>query len=195
MTSPSPDPWENFESVFDSPDNSVRIRVATANVGTLRQKKCEAEAVDITNGAGRAQLLELDLDVHDVDICGLQEGRAAETQQITGVVFEQFIAAADSNGCYGPQVWARRSSSLRVLSFMARSPRILEVTVARGGEVWLVISAHAPVENAPACDKNVFLRRPFDSCLEGEALEVQYLDLLGWECAAWVHLFSLPLRF
>ena len=86
--------------------------------------------------------------MHDVDICGIQEGRASDTQQITGVVYEQFIAAGDAKGCFGPQLWVRRSLPLRALSFFARSVRIIEVMIARGGEVWFAVSAHAPCEGA-----------------------------------------------
>ena len=132
------------------------ICIVSANTGSLRAKTKENEKTCVSDGVGRTQLLEFDLDMHDVYICGIQEGRASDTQQITGVVYEQFIAAGDAKGCFGPQLWVRRSSPLRALSFFARSVRIIEVMIARGGEVWFAVSAHAPCEGATDVEKNFF---------------------------------------
>eukprot|EP00972_Heterocapsa_arctica_P110286 16236893-Heterocapsa_arctica.AAC.1 len=64
-------------------------------------------------------------DKADLDIVGVQEGRVQDDQQKSSIVYEQFIAGADSAGSYGSQVWIRRASPFKVQSFNAWSPRIV----------------------------------------------------------------------
>eukprot|EP00972_Heterocapsa_arctica_P058736 8659460-Heterocapsa_arctica.AAC.1 len=58
-------------------------------------------------------------DKANLDVVGVQEGRVQDDQQKSGIIYEQFVAGADSAGSYGSQVWIRRTSPCKVRSFVA----------------------------------------------------------------------------
>eukprot|EP00972_Heterocapsa_arctica_P109121 16069215-Heterocapsa_arctica.AAC.1 len=95
-------------------------------------------------------------DKANLDVIGVQEGRVQDDQQKSGIIYEQFTAGAASAGSYGSQVWIRRASPFKVRSFVAWTPRIIEVCGSLKGATWCVVSAHAQCEGAIDEAKNNF---------------------------------------
>ena len=92
------------------------------------------------------------------DIIGIQEGRVRHDQQVSGIVYEMYIAGADQNGCYGSQLWVRRRGVFTVDSFIPRNHRIVEIVgslIGIGNKVH-VFSVHAPHEADDANTKADF---------------------------------------
>ena len=76
------------------------LRFATANVNTLRPKFDNVVQSDCGVAvAARAQLLEMAFHEAKLDIVGIQEGRARDDGQRSGVHYDMVVAGATPMGC------------------------------------------------------------------------------------------------
>ena len=145
------------------------MRVATANVKTLMPAQ-ETKSYGKISGAmlfHRMQLLEQQFAANNLQIVGVQEGRARSTQERSGSDFRMLTSAADEHGDFGVQLWV--AHALHVVTWSAISPRLLYgVTELRGCQQgWLV--GHAPHEFAPEPAKDEFwllMQKTYDAVLK-----------------------------
>eukprot|EP00973_Karenia_brevis_P010616 1438402-Karenia_brevis.AAC.1 len=124
----------------------MTVHVATANVNSLKPGR--ASIRDVSALAGRAQLLEFQFDRAHLDCIGVQEGRIPTDQRLSGSVYEMLISGCDAAGCYGSQIWLRRSPDMIIQSWVAHNPRLIEAVCiyTKVKQVVRYISAHAPHE-------------------------------------------------
>ena len=124
---------------------SRRLRLVSANVGSLHTSHKYGGQQDILNSCSRLSLLEDMFSSSDFDVVGIHEGRFREEQQINGVHFTIHAAKADS-GCYGSQIWIKNIFRHEHLATIVSCSRLLAVVIVPDGhkaELGLV-AAHGP---------------------------------------------------
>ena len=136
----------------------VLLRFATANVNTLRPKFDNVVQSDCGVAvAARAQLLEMAFHEAKLDIVGIQEGRARDDGQRSGVHYDMVVAGATPMGCYGNQLWIRAALQYKLQATNVHSPRVLQVDLLLQHSVDVVVLvAHAPHEMDTVDNKNNF---------------------------------------
>ena len=86
----------------------------------------------------------------------MQESREQGDSLRPGLLYDRFCASADTMGCFGTQIWIRRSSGVVLDNFEAVSPQLVVARVRFHGVVLSVISAHAPHEFRTSEVENTF---------------------------------------
>ena len=134
-------------------DSTKYFKFATANVCTLLDGKFQCSYFQ----AGRRQFVEMQFDSACVDVVEIQEARDQGDVIRHGLAYEQFCSSADVAGCYGCQIWIRRSLGWEVETFEPVSPRICVVKIKTKLQCAVAfLSAHAPHMYATAHAKCVF---------------------------------------
>ena len=79
-----------------------RHSVATANVRSLRPREQASAGVQVAGAqlVSKIVILEEEFDAAELDVIGIQEGRAAATDIRTGMHYERYVGAADGDGSY-----------------------------------------------------------------------------------------------
>ena len=134
------------------------LRVATANVNTLRPKfDNDVQSDRGVDVAARAQLLEIAFREAALDFVGIQEGRAKSDGLRSGVYYDMVVAGATPMGLYGNQLWIRADLQYKLQATNVHSPRLLQVDVLLQNccEV-IILVAHAPHEHDTVDNKNSF---------------------------------------
>ena len=131
----------------------IGVSVATANVNTLHPGRAK-----YLGASGRSQLLEMGFDASRIDIAGIQEGRTNASQRISGIVYDMLVSASNASGCYGTQIWVRRSPDFNIQSWSPRCPRLCEALILHtpSKRLFQVVAAHAPHECDSDLRKNEF---------------------------------------
>ena len=120
------------------------MRVMTANVNTLCQ-------------LGRIDILDARFAAADVDIVGVQESRTQGDHDRLCTNYRMLSSGATPGGHCGVQLWISKKLHCRKVNVDPCSSRLLlaHVQLADGLEIICVV-AYAPIEDAPAADKQQF---------------------------------------
>jgi exonuclease III len=139
---------------------SVQISIVSANVNSLipAQDDRSYSRVSCVIMSSKVQVLELEFNSYEAEIICVQEGRARETAEKSGLYYAMFIAPASSTGSYGVQVWIRKCLSPKCASWKVFSPRLaVFVGVLHSNTVPVaIVSGHSPCEHAKPKDKFEF---------------------------------------
>ena len=103
-------------------------------------------------------MLDLEFSRLELDIVGIQEGRARSDITIQGVNYIMYGTAAYPNGTAGVQLWIHRRLQHSVITVVRKSPRLMAVVVSiqNSPQRLVLLSAHAPIAAAPAKDIDMF---------------------------------------
>ncbi|CAK0811430.1 unnamed protein product [Prorocentrum cordatum] len=106
---------------------------------------------------GKVQILEQAFHDEHLDFVFIQEGRARAAEVRRGLPYTMYVGASDSLGGHGCQVWVRTGAQFRASSYAAPSSHLYWVT---GRDVqgipFILVSAHAPSDHAPAAEREAF---------------------------------------
>jgi exonuclease III len=82
---------------------SVQISIVSANVNSLipAQDDRSYSRVSCAIMSSKVQVLELEFNSYEAEIICVQEGRARETAEKSGLYYAMFIAPASLTGSYG----------------------------------------------------------------------------------------------
>ena len=122
-----------------------RLRLVSANVGSLHTSRKYANKEDVVSPCSRIAILEkLFHDAH-FDVVAVHEGRFKDEQQVIGEHFTIFAAAAD-NGAYGSQLWFGSRFKYEHVATIVTCSRLISVVVIPRGHHTEVgfIAAHGP---------------------------------------------------
>ena len=141
----------------------IKMLAASANVCTLRSvamSKKKSARLEFADGelVGKAQILEMTFNEAELDIIGIQEGRAMTSSVVSGTHYVQHISQADATGNFGSQLWVHRRLQMSVKCTVSPSTRVI------GVQGWsrllkrsiVAVSAHAPCEDAAVDAKDKF---------------------------------------
>ena len=115
--------WYNYQSYLPARDGRMSLSAvpdisrrnarnalfATANVGTLLDSHC-AKGDDALDG--RVQFFDLCFNRAELDVVAVQASREHGDSHRPDLPYERFCASADTVGCFGAQIWIRRSSGV-----------------------------------------------------------------------------------
>ena len=139
----------NYESYL--PASGGEVRTARASVQSrrtsagLRDCQCGHFGAKCDGGLdGRVQFFELCFDRAELDVVAVQESREKGDSHRLGLMYDRFCASADAMGCFGTEIWVRRSSCVVLGNSEAVSPQLTVARVRFHGVSLSVISAHAP---------------------------------------------------
>ena len=93
----------------------------------------------------KIEALEVQFAEHNLDIVGIQEGRARSTGELDGVEYKMLSVAADARGNAGVQLWIRRHCGARVVEWRDVSCRFMYAVLKmpnHGMLIVLVFHAH-----------------------------------------------------
>ncbi|CAK0907837.1 unnamed protein product [Prorocentrum cordatum] len=117
----------------------LTVTIASANVQTLlpHQEGRAYSHNSVNPFLSKVEALETQFTHAQLDIIGVQEGRARTEGLQTGVYYKRLIGAATPEGAQGVQLW--------VLHWQDVSPRMMFASLQlRNGALLVVVVAHAP---------------------------------------------------
>ena len=146
--------------------STLRIRMATLNVLTLRNKKTDDghQGEDL-----KAALLRKQFGAAGVHVVALQETRATQDCTICTEDYIRFVSAGDG-GYHGCEIWVSKvlpfiekdrgsTFSIHEATVIDNSPRSIIVKCRISGCMVLFASLHAPIENAKQEEKDQWWHR------------------------------------
>eukprot|EP00973_Karenia_brevis_P082626 11453502-Karenia_brevis.AAC.1 len=103
----------------------------------------------------------------NVDVVGIQEGRATTNTTRNGLHYTMFVSKADADGNYGCQIWISNRLRFKLHELEVITPRIMLIagvanTIKRKLQI---IAAHAPCEQAPLRIKDAFWKSLTSTCM------------------------------
>ena len=136
------------------------LRTASANVTTLGPAEFRRNTKLGIDSTSRIEYLESRFAEWQLDIVFVQEGRIPQQGVSSGTFYIRHAAPGDKDGNYGSQIWFRQTTFKQAtLASRVIGPRIILTRVAQGTEHFYALSAHAPTNVAPACDKFDFWKQ------------------------------------
>ena len=132
------------------PHDIVALRIAVANVGTLRPAEAR-RAQAVGQGllvSGKIQRLEREFMTEGFDMVGVIETRMRDDLDVKKVHYRVIGSAADSGGLCGVQLWLNLSLRIKILQCMPVSPRILFVTMVCENCELIVGVLHSPINGS-----------------------------------------------
>ena len=147
------------------------IRVATTNVCTLRPKEVEKAIIDGAKlfTAGRITMVERNFVNAGYDIIGVQESRCNLSGMLLGESYAIYSSAADERGVGGVQIRISHTHAGSVVEQFPISNRLMLCVTYMYDRYFVYIVAHAPIDAAPAAEKDVFW-----SLVRSEAVKISH---------------------
>ena len=129
------------------------LRVLSSNVCTLSPKESKDCAQTVS---GRVNILEKLYCEAFCDIVCIQEGRSRSTGIVSGNSFVMYTSAADPLGNYGVQIWISFKHSKNIITSNVVSCSLMSMVINIESIDFIIISGHAPGEDAKASAKDAF---------------------------------------